>query len=128
MLIQDHPVRFQIVIGVGALPHLSHRPTLAWTTLVLSSPSLLVSSLSSPSKMRLVWPLVAFALLPSAKAQQQVIECGVPKRMGDGIRPTYDSGEVVPMQWKSTWPLFNLTIVQVSSATQVKFRDQVFRT
>lgn len=71
---------------------------------------------------------LAAALLAGVQAQQQVIECGKPQRMGEGNRPTYDFGEVVQMQWKSTWPLFNLTIVQVSSATQVKYRDQVYRT
>lgn len=67
-------------------------------------------------------------MLSFTNAQQQVIECLRPHKMGDGPRPVYETGESVQFQWKSTWPNFNLTIVQTDSETQDKTRQQTFST
>jgi hypothetical protein len=70
--------------------------------------------------------VLLLACLPRARAQEQVIECLVPHKMGNGQRPVYKTGETVQFQWKSTFPRFDLTITQVNSETQDKTNDSVF--
>lgn len=87
-----------------------------------------VKVLSRSSWRRLLLCLLLAATLPSTAAFQQEIECLEPHRMGQGVRPVYDTGETVQFQWKSTFPTFNLSIVQVNSATQMKTYDHIFST
>lgn len=80
--------------------------------------------------VRHLLPLIflIFTTLPSTSAQDAEIECLVPARMGTGPRPVYKTGETVQFQWKSTFPLFDLTITQVNSNTGAKTNDKKFGT
>lgn len=69
----------------------------------------------------------ALAILsPVAAVKAQEIECIVPHKVGEGERPVYHTGETRQFQWKSGFPTFNLTIVQVNSETQAKTYEKIY--
>lgn len=64
----------------------------------------------------------------TAAQDSSEIECLLPARIGTGPRPVYKTGETVQFQWKSTFPMFDLTITQVNSKTGAKTNDKRFGT
>ena len=81
---------------------------------------------TSSAMLRLLLLSALANLLPSISAQNQEIECIVPRAMGEGERPVYQAGDSVQFQWKSTFPRFDLAITQVNIETQDRTNDKIY--